>query len=74
MIISQNGLAISQIDREYKLTHYTLSGLMAQSMDPAKAGDKETTRLVDKLRFLRETLRQAFQEAKNPAKGETAQR
>ncbi|KAH7098852.1 Pkinase-domain-containing protein [Auriculariales sp. MPI-PUGE-AT-0066] len=61
MIISQNGHAIAQIDREYRLTHFTLSEIMARSLDPAYADDKELNRIVDKLRFLREVLRQAAQ-------------
>lgn len=59
MILSSHGLLVTHIDKNYKLTRFTLSEVMAQAvqsvtMDPEQA--KFHQRLVDKLKYCKEVL------------------
>ncbi|KAH8994970.1 kinase-like domain-containing protein [Lactarius akahatsu] len=59
IILSAQGLAIAYIDKNYVLTRWTLSQVMAQALvspspDPEQA--KFTQRLLDKLRYCKEVL------------------
>ncbi|EJD40166.1 Pkinase-domain-containing protein [Auricularia subglabra TFB-10046 SS5] len=61
MILAEGGLSVSHIDKEYRLTHWKLSELMVRAMEGA-GGDpleaKFNAKLLDKLRYCREVLRQ----------------
>lgn len=60
MILAQNGMVVAHIDKEYRLTHWTLSEIFARALegsdDPLE--QKAVTKLVEKLRYCREVLRQ----------------
>ncbi|KAF9235534.1 kinase-like domain-containing protein [Melanogaster broomeanus] len=59
VILSSHGLLVTHIDKNYKLTQFTLSEIMAQALrppisDPEQA--KFNQRLVDKLKYCKEVL------------------
>ena len=61
MILSSHGLLVTHIDKNYKLTRYTLSEVMAQAIQgPVPGMDAEQAkfqqRLVDKLKYCKEVL------------------
>lgn len=63
LILSSHGLAITHIDKNYKMTRWTLSEVMAMSLKPASAllgvepeRLKFNQRLYDKLRYCKEVL------------------
>ena len=61
LVLSSHGLLITHIDKHYKMTRWTLSDLMAQSLAaPSAHADPEQVkfiqRLVDKLKYCKEVL------------------
>jgi cell cycle serine/threonine-protein kinase CDC5/MSD2 len=59
VILSSQGLVVTHIDKNYNLTRWTLSEIMAQSLkgalpDPEQA--KFHQKLVDKLKYCKEVL------------------
>ena len=63
LILSSHGLAITHIDKNYKMTRWTLSEVMAMSLKPASAllgiepeRVKFNQKLYDKLKYCREVL------------------
>ncbi|KAL4072449.1 kinase-like domain-containing protein [Scleroderma yunnanense] len=59
VILSSHGLLVTYIDRNYKLTRYTLSEIMAQALQPPVADPEQAKfqqRLVDKLKYCKEVL------------------
>jgi len=61
LILSSHGLLITHIDKRYKMTRWTLSDVMAQSLAaPSPRADPEQVkfiqRLVDKLKYCKEVL------------------
>lgn len=59
VILSSHGLLITYIDKNYKLTRYTLSEIMAQALQPPVADPEQAKfhqRLVDKLKYCKEVL------------------
>lgn len=59
MILSSHGLLVTYIDKNYKLTRYTLSEIMAQALQPPVADPEQAKfqqRLVDKLKYCKEVL------------------
>ena len=61
LILSSHGLLITHIDKHYKMTRWTLSDVMAQSLAaPSSRADPEHVkfiqRLVDKLKYCKEVL------------------
>jgi cell cycle serine/threonine-protein kinase CDC5/MSD2 len=61
LILSSHGLLVTHIDKHYKMTRWTLSDIMAQSLAaPSPRADPEQVkfiqRLVDKLRYCKEVL------------------
>lgn len=59
MILSSHGLFITHIDKNYKLTRYTLSEVMAQAVHPTTVEPEHAKfhqRLVDKLKYCKEVL------------------
>ncbi|KAI5989598.1 hypothetical protein EDD15DRAFT_2284368 [Pisolithus albus] len=59
VILSSHGLLITYIDKNYKLTRYTLSEVMAQALQPPVADPEQAKfhqRLVDKLKYCKEVL------------------
>ena len=61
LILSSHGLLITHIDKHYKMTRWTLSDIMAQSLAaPSPHADPEQVkfiqRLVDKLKYCKEVL------------------
>lgn len=63
VILSSHGLLITHIDKNYKMTRWTLSEVMAQALKPALAlahldpdQVKFNQRLVDKLKYCKEVL------------------
>jgi cell cycle serine/threonine-protein kinase CDC5/MSD2 len=63
LILSSHGLAITYIDKNYKMTRWTLSEVMAMSLKPASAlldvepdRLKFNQRLYDKLKYCKEVL------------------
>jgi len=59
VILSSHGLLVTYIDRNYKLTRYTLSEIMAQALQPPAADPEQAKfqqRLVDKLKYCKEVL------------------
>ncbi|KIJ59921.1 hypothetical protein HYDPIDRAFT_177620 [Hydnomerulius pinastri MD-312] len=59
VILSSHGLLVTHIDKNYKLTRYTLSEIMAQALLPPVSDPEEAKfnqRLVDKLKYCKEVL------------------
>jgi len=63
LILSSSGLAITHIDKNYKLTRWTLSEVMAQALrvaaNPAEMEPDQLKfhqRLVEKLKYCKEVL------------------
>ena len=61
LILSSHGLLVTHIDKHYKMTRWTLSDIMAQSLAaPSPRADPEQVkfiqRLVDKLKYCKEVL------------------
>lgn len=59
VILSSHGLLVTYIDKNYKLTRYTLSEIMAQALQPPVADPEQAKfqqRLVDKLKYCKEVL------------------
>ena len=60
LILSSHGLLVTHIDKHYKMTRWTLSDIMAQSLSPPANQDSEQAkfvqRLVDKLKYCKEVL------------------
>ncbi|KAI5998193.1 hypothetical protein EDD15DRAFT_2162428 [Pisolithus albus] len=59
VILSSHGLLITYIDKNYELTRYTLSEIMAQALQPPVADPEQAKfhqRLVDKLKYCKEML------------------
>ncbi|KAF8437935.1 kinase-like domain-containing protein [Boletus edulis BED1] len=60
VILSSHGLMVTHIDKNYKLTRYTLSEVMAQALQGPAGMDAEQAkflqRLVDKLKYCKEVL------------------
>lgn len=59
VILSSHGLLVTHIDKNYKITRFTLSEIMAQALlPPVKDADqaKFNQRLVDKLKYCKEVL------------------
>jgi cell cycle serine/threonine-protein kinase CDC5/MSD2 len=63
LILSSHGLAVTYIDKNYKMTRWTLSEVMAMSLKPASAllgvepeRVKFNQRLYDKLKYCKEVL------------------
>jgi len=59
VILSSHGLLVTHIDKNYKITRYTLSEIMAQALQPPVADPdqaKFNQRLVDKLKYCKEVL------------------
>lgn len=63
MILSSHGLLVTHIDKNYKMTRWTLSEIMAMALKPASAmmdtdpdQVKFNQRLVDKLKYCKEVL------------------
>ncbi|KAI9433708.1 hypothetical protein H4582DRAFT_2060681 [Lactarius indigo] len=59
IILSAQGLAIAHIDKNYVLTRWTLSQVMAQALLPPSSDAEQakfTQRLLDKLRYCKEVL------------------
>ena len=60
LILSSHGLLVTHIDKHYKMTRWTLSEIMAQSLSPPSNQDSEQAkfvqRLVDKLKYCKEVL------------------
>ncbi|KAI9061979.1 Pkinase-domain-containing protein [Trametes sanguinea] len=72
VIISSQGLLVTHIDKNYRLTRHTLSEVMAQALrarptDPEEA--KFQQRLVDKLKFCQEVLISIRNASTNSASG-----
>lgn len=80
MIVSNQGLLVTHIDKNYCLTRFTLSQIMAQMLRPAPA-DPDTAkfqqRLVDKVKYIKEVLISIHTASANAnantSKGEDAQ-
>ncbi|TFY65776.1 hypothetical protein EVG20_g5313 [Dentipellis fragilis] len=65
IVLSSNGLVVTSIDKNYKMTRWTLSKIMAQSLLPTVTNPdhaKANRRLVDKLEYCKEVL-QSIKEA-----------
>ena len=60
MILGQQGLVVAHIDKKYRLTHWTLSEIVARAIEGSgdAAEQKFVAKLVEKLRYCREVLRQ----------------
>lgn len=60
LILSSHGLLVTHIDKHYKMTRWTLSEIIAQSLSPPSNQDPEQAkfvqRLVDKLKYCKEVL------------------
>lgn len=59
IILSSHGLLVTHIDKNYKMTRWTLSEVMAQSMRPPVADPEEAKfhqKLVEKLKYCKEVL------------------
>ncbi|KAH0826735.1 hypothetical protein J3R83DRAFT_5140 [Lanmaoa asiatica] len=59
VILSSHGLLVTHIDKNYKLTRYTLSEVMALALQPPLADPEQAKfqqRLVDKLKYCKEVL------------------
>ena len=59
VILSSHGLLVTHIDKNYKLTRYTLSEVMAQAIQPVAVDAEQAKfqqRLVDKLKYCKEVL------------------
>ena len=61
LILSSHGLLITHINKHYKMTRWTLSDIMAQSLAvPSPRADPEQVkfvqRLVDKVKYCKEVL------------------
>jgi cell cycle serine/threonine-protein kinase CDC5/MSD2 len=59
VVISSNGLRITHIDKNYKLTRWRLSDVMATSLRAPSANPEQAKfdqRLVDKLKYCRDVL------------------
>ncbi|OJA20238.1 hypothetical protein AZE42_02693 [Rhizopogon vesiculosus] len=59
VILSSHGLLVTHIDKNYKITRFTLSEIMAQALQPPVADPdqaKFNQRLVDKLKYCKEVL------------------
>ena len=59
VILSSHGLLVTHIDKNYKLTRFTLSEVMTQALQPPLADAEQAKfhqRLVDKLKYCKEVL------------------
>ncbi|KAL1746761.1 kinase-like domain-containing protein [Schizophyllum fasciatum] len=56
LVLSSAGLLVTQIDKNYNMTKWTLRDIMAASLRPGAESDRATQRLVEKLRYCREVL------------------
>ncbi|KAF9225661.1 Pkinase-domain-containing protein [Gyrodon lividus] len=59
VILSSHGLLVTHIDKNYKLTRYTLSEIMVQALQPPVADAEQAKfnqRLADKLKYCKEVL------------------
>ncbi|KAG1823712.1 kinase-like domain-containing protein [Suillus subaureus] len=59
VILSSHGLLVTHIDKNYKIARFTLSEIMALSLQPPVADPEEAKfnqRLVDKLKYCKEVL------------------
>lgn len=59
VVLSANGLRITHIDKNYRLTRWRLADVLTQSMLPPVADPDEAKfnhRLVDKLKYCKEVL------------------
>lgn len=59
VILSSHGLLVTHIDKNYKLTRYTLSEVMTQAVQPVMMDAEQAKfhqRLVDKLKYCKEVL------------------
>ncbi|KAH7929999.1 Pkinase-domain-containing protein [Leucogyrophana mollusca] len=59
VILSSQGLLVTHIDKNYKISRYSLSEIMAQALKPPVADPdqaKFNQRLVDKLKYCKEVL------------------
>lgn len=59
VILSSQGLLITHIDKNYKLTRWTLSEVMSQALRPPVADPEQAKfnqRLLDKLKYCKEVL------------------
>ena len=59
IILSAQGLAIAHIDKNYVLTRWTLSQVMAQALLPPSSDPEQAKlaqRLLDKLKYCKEVL------------------
>ena len=57
--MSSSGLAITYLDKNYKLSHWTLSDVLARSLQPSDADPhqaKYIQKMVDKLKYCKEAL------------------
>jgi cell cycle serine/threonine-protein kinase CDC5/MSD2 len=77
LILSSQGLVVTHIDKQYRLTHWTLSDLMRRALlpppsDPEAA--KFEQKLIDKLKYARDVLHSIInaQEKGLPASEENA--
>ncbi|KAK7685405.1 hypothetical protein QCA50_011268 [Cerrena zonata] len=59
VILSSQGLVVTHIDKNYQISRWTLSEIMAQSLRPVPANPEQAKfnqRLVDKLKYCKEIL------------------
>ncbi|KAI0063902.1 Pkinase-domain-containing protein [Artomyces pyxidatus] len=76
VILSSQGLFITHIDKNYVMTRWTLSEVMAQSLQPPSDDvdqAKFNQRLVDKLKYCKEVLLSIRNASANQAAGGAAQ-
>ncbi|CCM05981.1 uncharacterized protein FIBRA_08222 [Fibroporia radiculosa] len=59
VILSSQGLLVTHIDKNYNLTRWTLSEIMAQSLRPSRLDPEQSkfhSRLIDKVKYCKEVL------------------
>jgi cell cycle serine/threonine-protein kinase CDC5/MSD2 len=59
VILSSHGLLVTHIDKNYKMTRWTLSEVMAQALKPPVADPEQAKfnqKLIDKLKYCKEVL------------------
>jgi len=75
VFVKFKGLVVTHIDKQYRLTHWTLSDLMRRALLPAPA-DPETAKfeqkLVEKLKFAKDVLYSIKHAQENGGKSSTA--
>lgn len=70
VILSSHGLLVTHIDKNYKMTRWTLSEIMAQALKPPVADQEQAKfnqKLVDKLKYCKEVLASIHNASTNQA-------